>query len=136
MLKPNVDTIIQNMAQQQGWVWKFQNNEFLIEVATMAGRTQVVHIMYGNDPDGMQMLYVWSPVGPAQLAQRDPLWLLNYNTELSWGACALFNNQLVIKDSQLASTADPEELGRMIINIARVADQLEAQLMGHHIDQA
>jgi len=131
-----LDNFVRQLATQQGWGFQPGQGEHMVEVPTTAGRTQVVHLMPGNDPDGSPMIYIWSPVGPSHLARRDPLWLLSYNTELSYGATAIFNDLLVIKESQLLGTADTEEVTRMVFHVARAADGLEAQLMGAYVDQA
>lgn len=135
-MNPQLETFVRQIAMERGWAFQPGQGEYMVEVPTSAGRTQVVHLMPGNDPDGAPMVYIWSPIGPAHLARRDPIWLLAYNTELSYGATAIFNDLLVIKESQLLGTADAEELTRMVFHVARAADGLEAQLLGAHMDQA
>lgn len=128
--------LVGQVAQQRGWAWNTGNGELLVEIPLLTRRTQVVHVLQGADPDGLPMLYLWSAVGPAHLAQANPHALLNHNTELSYGACALFQGQLVVKDSQLLQAADADALGRMIFHVARAADALEMQFQGAHVDRA
>ncbi len=132
----DLEPFLRQLSHERGWPYTVGNGEYLIEVATTQGRSQVVHLMPGSDPDGLPLVYIWSPVGPAQLAQRDPLWFLRYNTELSYGACAIYGDLLVVKASQLLTTADPEELLRLIFYVGRTADTLEAELQGMGFDRA
>lgn len=132
----NVEHFIQQLVGYQGWGWNYGDGEFLVEVPTMAGRTQVVHITVGNDPEGLPMLFIWSPVAELHMIRQEAEAFLQYNAELSYGAAAIFQNMLVIKETQLMNTADPEEVSRMVFHVARVADELEAQNLGHHVDMA
>jgi hypothetical protein len=132
----DVGTFVGQLAQAQGWAWKSEGVEYLLEVPTGAGRTQVVHFQAGSDPDGTPMVFVWSAVGPASLVARDPTWFLAHNAELSHGACALFNGLLIVKQGVLLRPNEFEAVTRTTVHIARSADLLEAQLLGAHVDQS
>ncbi len=126
----DMESFVLQICDSEGWPWRMEGSDYVIEVPTFGGRSQLVYVSQGMDPDGVPLMFFWSPVGPAQLAQRDPFWLLSYNTELSYGAFAIFNDMLVVKDSQIMQTADAEEIRRMIFYVAKTADEMEAQLMG------
>ena len=122
-------SLLQQVASYQGWPMAQSTNGIRYEIPTEYGRTQVVEVSQGADPDGRPMAFIVSSVcETTQVA--DPWYLLGLNAELAYGALALHNNQVVIIETQLIQTADAEEVMRAVYYVAKYADQLEQQVYG------
>lgn len=116
-----------------------ENNHWIFEVMTEDQRSQLVHLIYKeltSEGENNSRIVVDSPIGP--LPQRYDLeTLLRRNAELDVGAICIEDfrndeNELVtyitLRASHLVSTLDFEEIWEMIEKVARVADELEADI--------
>ena len=104
---------------------------FKLELATGAGRTQVVEISFGADPEGRPMAYLFSGVTTVDNV-ADPWYLLGLNTQMAYGAMAVRGRDVVVVETQLVATVDYEELQRAIFFVGKFADDLEKQVHGNH----
>lgn len=123
---------LQHIAHQQGWAMvRGHDGTAKLEIPTEHGRSQVVHITPGHDPDGRPLVFVWSVICPVN-AIGDPYYLLRMNADLTYGALAVRDPNVILMDTQLAHTADDEELMRVVYYVGKFADDLEKQVHGHH----
>ena len=129
----SIETLIQQVTSSNGWAIAHSAQGYRIEVPTEPGRSQVVEITGGNDPDGRALAWIWSKVTDVSNVS-DPWYLLGLNTELAYGALAVRDRAVIITETQLLDTADYEELQRAIFYVAKYADDLEKQVHGH-LDQ-
>lgn len=126
----DVTTYLQQIAAQHGWgMVRNHDGSAKIEVATEYGRTQVVHITPGRDPDGRPLVFIWSIVCGTD-AIGDPYYLLRLNADLTYGALAVRDPNVILVDTQLVQTADAEELRRAVFYVGKFADDLEKQVYG------
>lgn len=121
---------IQQIAAQRGWAMvRGHDGSAKVEVETEHGRSQVVHVTPGRDPDGRPLVFVWSVVCETT-AIGDPYYLLRLNADLTYGALAVRDPNVILLDTQLVQTADDEELLRVIFYVGKFADDLEKQVHG------
>ena len=124
--------LVAQMSGNNGWaVMQTPTGGFKIELATEAGRTQVVEITFGADPEGRPMAYLWSGATTVDNV-ADPWYLLGLNTQMAYGAMAVRGREVVVVETQLVSTADYDELQRAIYFVGKFADDLEKQVHGAH----
>ena len=62
-------------------------------------------------------------------------YVLRLNQTLAYGALAIRDQFLVLRDTQLIETADLEELRRIFYFVALQADDLERQARGSNVDE-
>ncbi|MCA9540561.1 MAG: hypothetical protein KC620_16790 [Myxococcales bacterium] len=126
----NIDMLVQQIASYRGWpMVRTQPGAFKIEVATTQGRTQVVQIHTGRDPDGRPMAFIWSVICEVS-GIGDPYYLLRLNADLAYGALAVRDRNVILVETQLIESADAEEVTRAVFYVARYADDLEKQVYG------
>ncbi|MCB9536245.1 MAG: hypothetical protein H6704_08265 [Myxococcales bacterium] len=123
-------SFLQQVCSYQGWAWTHAQGGYRVEVPTEHGRSQVVQITQGHDPDGRYLAYIWSVVCEASYI-GDPYYLLRLNADLPYGALALRDPHVILVETQLMQTADPEEVMRSVFYVAKYADDLEKQVHGH-----
>ena len=123
-------TLLQQVCSYQGWAWAHaEDGGYRVEVPTEYGRSQVVQLSPGQDPDGRPMAIIWSVI--CQTSEiGDPYYLLRLNCDLSYGALAVRDPEVLMIETQLIETADPEEVMRAVFYVARDADRLEQQVYG------
>lgn len=122
---------LQHIAARRGWAMvRAQDGNLRIEVPTEPGRTQVVHITHGFDPDRRPLAFIWSVVCPTS-AIGDPYYLLRLNADLPYGALAVRDPNVIVVDTQLVQSADDEELMRTVFYVGKCADDLEKQVHGN-----
>jgi len=97
------------------------------------GRTQRVYLFFDRaDPDGRQVVQMISICGPARTEHYKMA--LGSNSSLAFATIALARigpeENLVVTRTQLAETADPEEILIAITTLAQIGDRLESQLTG------
>lgn len=102
-----------------------------IPVATL--RKQDVTVAFRpNDKQGSPVITYTSTCGPARDAIA--MKLLKYNTKIVHGAFAVqetpAGDQIVIRSNQMADTADPLEISRLLTATAWQADRVEQKLLG------
>lgn len=122
---------LQTIASRQGWAMvRGHDGSARIEVRTEYGRTQVVNITLGHDPDRRPLAWIWSVVCQTS-AVGDPYYLLRLNADLPYGALAVRDPNVILVESQLVETADDEELMRAVYYVGKYADDLEKQVHGN-----
>ena len=129
----SIEQQIEQVASSNGWAITNSAQGYRMEIPTEPGRSQVVEINGGSDPDGRAIVRIWSKVTDIDNV-GDPWYLLGLNTELAYGALALKDRDIIVTETQLLDTADYEELRRAIYYVAKYADDLEKQVHGH-LDQ-
>jgi hypothetical protein len=122
--------LVAQMSGNNGWaVVQTQGGGLKIEVATEGGRSQVVEITFGADPEGRPMAYFSSGVTTVDNV-ADPWYLLGLNTQMAYGAMAVRGREVVVVETQLVGSADYDELQRAIFFVGKFADDLEKQVHG------
>jgi hypothetical protein len=96
-------------------------------------RKQVVTVRFGaKDRENHPIIAYSSTCGPAD--EKNAMTLLRYNTKMVHGAFAVektaAGEMIVVQANQLADTADPLEITRVITALAWQADKVEAKLIG------
>ncbi|MFN3202890.1 MAG: hypothetical protein ACE366_31145 [Bradymonadia bacterium] len=126
------DQMIQQLSMQNGWPMAHRpDGGYRLELPTEYGRTQIVELTGGQDPDGRPMAFIWSVITTTQYVQ-DPYYLLRLNADLPYGAIALSDPHVILMETQLLETADHEEVARAIFYVGKFADDLEKQVHGHY----
>ncbi len=111
---------------ESGDIW-----QVTIPVGTL--RRQVVTVQFGTkDSEGHDIIAYTSTCGPA--SEKNAMQLLRYNTKMIHGAFAVVDSTsgatVVLQANQLAETADPLEVTRVLTAIAWQADKVEQKLGG------
>lgn len=125
--------MVRQVAEAAGYQVTEQENAFVISIPIGALRKQNVTVDFGTkDREGDALISYTSTCGPTRpgLAEK----LLKYNAQLVYGAFAIKNlgagDMVVIVANELAETADPLEISRLLTAIAWQADKVEQQLLG------
>ncbi len=126
----NFQTLLQQVCAYNGWPMTFTNGGARIEIPTEYGRSQVVDVSVGQDPNANQLVYVWSNIATTNYVQ-DPWYLLQCNANLAYGGIAVRDNQVFLMDSMMLQTADAQTLVKIMYYIANTADQFEKQWVGY-----
>ena len=131
----DINSMLQQIASYQNWALVHDPNTggYKLEIATEYGRSQVVNVSGGQDPEGRMLAYIWSVVCDTS-AIGDPYYLLRLNADMPYGALAVRDPHVILVETQLVETADSEEIRRAIYFVGKQADELEKQVHGH-IDQ-
>lgn len=125
------ESLVQQLSMQNGWPMAMRpDGGYRMELPTEYGRTQVVEITGGHDPDGRPLAYIWSVITDTSRMQ-DPYQLLRINADLPYGAVALSDPHVILIETQLMESADPDEVARAIFYVGKYADELEKQVHGH-----
>ena len=125
----DLETLMQYITANHGWQMVTDTKGYRVEVPTEPGRSQVVHINAGYDPDNHPLLWIWSTV--CQTTDVGDAWyLLKQNAELPYGGFAVRGDTVVISETQLLSTADPDEMIRAIHYVGHQADTFEKMVHG------
>ncbi len=109
-----------------------QGDTLNITVPIGALRKQVVQVGFDKkDEEGHALITFTSVCGPA--TENNAMKLLRYNTKLVHGAFAVDDqgsgDMIVLQANQLAETADPLEVTRVLTSIAWQADRVEEKLL-------
>lgn len=121
---------LQQIAGQRGWAMvRNHDGSAKLEIPTEYGRSQVVQITPSRDPDGRPLVFIWSVVCSTSDI-GDPYYLLRLNAELTYGALAVRDPNVILVETQLVETADHEELMRAVFYVGKYADDLEKQVHG------
>ena len=130
--------LVGGVAELNGWSVEKADNDWKITVSVGALRKQVVNVKFGEqDKEGDAIIAYSTTCGPA--TEKNAMALLRYNTKMLHGAFAVEKTDggemIVIRANQLADTADPLEVTRVITAIAWQGDKVEGQLLGGDNDQ-
>jgi len=125
--------MVRQVAEAAGYQVTEQENSLVINIPVGTLRKQNVTVDFGTqDSAGDALISYTSTCGPARpgLAEK----LLKFNAQLVHGAFAIKNfgagDMVVIVANELAETADPLEISRLLTAIAWQADKVEQQLLG------
>jgi membrane protease subunit (stomatin/prohibitin family) len=121
------------VAEASGWKVDKTNADWKLTVPIGSLRKQDVHVRFGGkDEEGHEVIAYSSTCGPA--SEKNAMSLLRWNTKMLHGAFASeqtpAGEMIVIRANQLADTADPLEITRVITAIAWQADKVEGKLLG------
>jgi membrane protease subunit (stomatin/prohibitin family) len=126
-------SLVRNVAQAAGYNVTEAGDVLTIVVPIGALRKQTVVVDFSQkNSDGDVVISFRSACGPArpEIAMK----LLQYNTKLIHGAFAVHSqaggDMVVLQANQIAETADPLEVSRLLSSIAWQADKVEEQLLG------
>ncbi len=125
--------LVRGVAQSAGWQIRESGDAWQIIVPIGALRKQTVDVQFGRkDEEGHDLISYASTCGPA--SEKNALALLRYNTQMVHGAFAVRQTDsgefVVVQANQLADTADPLEVTRVITALAWQADKVEEKLGG------
>jgi membrane protease subunit (stomatin/prohibitin family) len=125
--------MVRSVAASAGYMLRDQDNNFTVTVPIGGLRKQEVVVTFGQtDADGNAIVQFTSTCGPArpELAMK----LLAYNAKLVDGAFAVRDfgsgEMIVIQANELADTADPLHVSRLLSAIAYQADRVEEKITG------
>lgn len=126
----DLNTLLHYITSNHGWrMVTDPNGSHRIEVPTEAGRSQVVQVSAGWDPDNFPLLTITSTV--CQIAHvGDPWFLLKQNAELPYGGFAVVGDTVQLRETQLLESADADEMIRAIYYTAQHADKFEKMVFG------
>lgn len=126
----NLYTIINRVATQNHWpLRQDQNGEIRVEVTLQGGRSQVVTLAQGNDPEGDPVAYIWSVAGHVSAA-RDLAAVMRYSVRLTYGCTAIKDQNVIVKHSLRITGSDDNSFRKAMFFVARAADTLEAEATG------
>lgn len=110
-------------------------NGYMFRVPLPGGRRQCVLMSFsGKDEEGSDLIKFLTLCAPADDGGANHEHFLRTNPSLSYGSIGLArigdHDYYVITHTQLAETADPEELIKSVTYLARRGDELEDSLTG------
>ena len=125
--------LVSSVAELNSWSVEKNDNDWKLTVPVGALRKQIVQVKFGEkDKEGDAVIAYSTTCGPA--TEKNAMALLRYNTKMLQGAFAVEKTEagemIVIRANQLADTADPLEITRVITAIAWQGDKVEGQLLG------
>jgi hypothetical protein len=125
--------LVRSVAQAAGWQVQEAGDVWQITLPVGSLRKQTVAVNFATqDEDGDRMIAFSSICGPA--SDRNAMALLRYNAQMVHGAFAVqktgAGEMIVVQANQLAATADPLGINRVISAIAWQADKAEEKLGG------
>jgi membrane protease subunit (stomatin/prohibitin family) len=125
--------LVRAVATAAGYEIVEDGDAWTITVPTGSLRKQVVQVRFdAKDEEGHALISYTSICGPA--TENNAMKLLRYNTRLVHGAFAVADfgsgEMVVIQANQLADTADPMEVTRVLTSVAWQADKVEEKLLG------
>ena len=131
--KVDAKGLVRSVVQEAGYGVKEEGEQWQITVPIGSLRKQQVQALFGQTDDaGHQLIKFTSVCGPAN--EANAVRMLRYNASLAHGAFAMLDIQgtpmFVLSANQLAETADPLEITRMLTALAWQADKVEERLSG------
>jgi membrane protease subunit (stomatin/prohibitin family) len=131
--KSDPKILVRSVADAAGWQVAEDGEVWHVTVPIGALRKQMVNVRFGGkDREGHPIIGYSSTCGPAN--EKNAMTLLRYNTKMVHGAFAVENQGagdiIVVQANQLAETADPLEVTRVVTAIAWQADKVEEKLLG------
>jgi hypothetical protein len=130
---PDPKQLVRMVVQNAGWQLHESGDVWSVVVPIGSLRKQTIHVDFTvKDDDGNPVMAFSSICGPA--SERNAMALLRYNTKMIHGAFAVQSTaggeMIVVQANQLANTADPLDVTRVMTAIAWQADKVEEQLGG------
>jgi hypothetical protein len=127
----NLYDIVNRIATQNHWPLRQDpSGEIRVEVTLQGGRSQVVTLAQGTDPENDAVVYVWSIAGHVSVA-RDLAAVMRYSIRLSYGCTAIKDDNVIVKHSLRMAGSDDNTYRKAIFYVARAADSLEAEAYGN-----
>ena len=125
--------LVRSVASAAGWQVQETGDVWQIVVPVGPLRKQTVVVQFGRkDDEGHELISITSICGPA--SDRNAMALLRYNTKMVHGAFAVTptpsGEMIVVQANQLADTADPLAVTRVMTAVAWQADKAEEKLGG------
>ena len=125
-------SLVQQAASSNNWKMDQDAEGLRLTVTIGPTRKQTVFVRFDkNDEVGHDVIHFFTPCGNA--TEENAMTFLNYNRQLVHGAFAIeptpSGNLVVLQANQLADTADPLEITRIVSAIAWQADQVEQKLL-------
>jgi hypothetical protein len=125
--------LVRSVANSAGWQVQETGDAWQIVVPVGPLRKQTVAVQFGGkDDEGHELISISSICGPA--SDRNAMALLRYNTKMVHGAFAVLptpsGEMIVVQANQLADTADPLAVTRVMTAVAWQADKAEEKLGG------
>jgi len=125
--------IVRSVAESAGWRIQEAGSAWHVTVPIGALRKQTVTVNFdGKDEEGHDVIAYTSICGPA--SEKNAMALLRYNMKMVHGAFAVqktgSGEVVVVQANQLADTADPLEVTRVMTAVAWQADKVEEKLGG------
>jgi membrane protease subunit (stomatin/prohibitin family) len=125
--------LVRSVANSAGWQVQEAGDAWQIVVPVGPLRKQTVSVQFGRrDDEGHELISISSICGPA--SDRNAMALLRYNTKMVHGAFAVLTTpsgeMIVVQANQLADTADPLAITRVMTAVAWQADKAEEKLGG------
>lgn len=125
--------LVRSVVGAAGWQLQETGDTWQVVVPVGALRKQTVLVEFGRkDDEGHDLISLTSICGPA--SEKNSMALLRYNTKMVHGAFAVqatpSGEMIVVQANQLASTADPLAITRVITAVAWQADKAEEKLGG------
>jgi len=130
---PDPKQIVRSVVDSAGWRIQEAGNALQVTVPIGALRKQTVTVDFdGKDEEGHNVISYTSICGP--VSEKNAMALLRYNMKMVHGAFAVQNTgsgeMVVVQANQLADTADPLEVTRVMTAVAWQADKVEEKLGG------
>lgn len=125
--------LVRSVAGAAGWQLQETGDAWQAVVPVGALRKQTVVVQFGRkDDEGHDLISMTSVCGPA--SEKNAMALLRYNTKMVHGAFAVqatpSGEMIVVQANQLADTADPLGITRVMTAVAWQADKVEEKLGG------
>jgi membrane protease subunit (stomatin/prohibitin family) len=125
-------TLVRQMAASNHWSVQDESEGLRLIVSIGPTRKQTVHVRFEDAKEtGSSMIRFISACGPA--TEESALTFLKYNRQMVHGAFAVEStpsgDMIVLESNQLADTADPLGITRIVSAIAWQADQVEQRLL-------
>jgi hypothetical protein len=125
--------LVRGVAQSAGFAVVESGDAWQVTVPVGPLRKQVVTVQFGGkDDEGHGVIAYSSTCGPS--TEQNAMALLKYNTKLVHGAFAVVSSpsgdMVVLQANQLADSADPLAVTRVLTALAWQADKVEEKLSG------
>ena len=129
----DIATLVQGLSAL-GWeVEQSDRERWSVRIAIPGDRQHRVTLSPGSDPDCQPLLFVWSEIGDAA-DLGDPWRLLELNAGLEYGALAVHEGALFLRESLRLDDLDPGIAARVLYHVAVAADELERFAYGDEAD--
>jgi len=129
----DIATLVQGLSAL-GWeVEQSDRERWSVRIAIPGDRQHGVTLSPGSDPDCQPLLFVWSEIGDAA-DLGDPWRLLELNAGLEYGALAVHEGALFLRESLRLDDLDPGIAARVLYHVAVAADELERFAYGDEAD--
>ena len=128
--RPSVEVILEEALRGTDARYAQTADGYEVVLRLPEGRSQHVRVILGGrDPEGQEIVAVYSKCAPASAVSYE--WALRLNSQLPYGALALEEidgeEALVMLHTHLREGLDPAELRKSVVHIGQSADRLERE---------